>query len=372
MVSARHRRYFLFLRITITSMIYSSTVSPKNPKPIKLLEFARQFKRGSEFVSKRYVFSTDRRLTADSEGSVHVHYAPEGTNPEDFYKMVFGETARDLKVKHILMRDTYKLGNMIRLPDLDEVLQLDVSLDKYKYSKPLKRITFATTSDKQTSTFMISASGSIQIIASKPIGKNKLSVIRSIKYIKDLITAIPHVLGPKTGTRLKRPTTMRAVPGVKAKTPQVCIGHHRARPDPYNFTGKCKDPGYAPMDGGIHYSKARNKAAKKLNWYGPCCERITGRAPDAVHFTANDFPEKFLMPKRTADQIIARSTGKRKTFIETIVYGYSPDDPSAEAGTKYAGTSVVERRAYKGLIDLLATNKNQMIKKIVDCYVKSA
>ena len=62
---------------------------------------------------------------------------------------------------------------------------------------------------------------------------------------------------------------------------------------------------------------------------------------------------------------------KRKEFARRLIYGYQPDRPSQDnkAANYIPKTKIIEKRNYKGLLELMNTmGKESIIKYIVSKY----
>lgn len=330
---------------------------------------------------------TKVRIAADS--SMHILYGPDNLDPKKIYENIFGKNSSELRLKYTLKRFTFSVIQQTKNIDmalLNRFLKNDVTLENYKYSTTLKRIMFAHTSDSQTMTFMINRTGKVQVILTKSSGRHKLSEQHAKTFLKDLIHNIPGLSKPVfQGLDEQNIKNIRSMDDAFRKNtplkPQVCTGNNKLTPTPYAFAGKCSKKGYAVMDEGVHYSKARNARVKAIDRYGPCCYKITGKSASKVGFDSNKLPGLFIVPVMNHDKFVKNCTGKRKIFIRRIIHGF-PNDKYAQdskikndmvvdnkAANYNPGTKVIEKRAYKGLLDIITErNKTRMIRKILNIY----
>lgn len=308
-------------------------------------------------------------IQVTSSSSIHILHGNDDIDPKKLFLLIFPNTPiSDINVLYTIRRHVHDIGKSIKIIELHGILSRDKQLHNYKYSDKFMRISFIRTIATQNMFFTINRTGKIQILLSPPKtragkvipGKFSLSVSKAVKYISNMISAIPDI----TTKTVTNDTNVRPIPNMRKKLqPQVCNGNNKMVPIPYAFAGRCEKQMFAPDDDGIHYSKAKNKEAKKLDRYGPCCYKVTGKSGNNVSFNSTSFPSTFIVPKLTYDQFIKKCTGKRHTFVYRLVYGYTPPGIDNKAANYIYGTKKIEPRSYKGLLSLLKDPK--MINKII-------
>jgi hypothetical protein len=313
-------------------------------------------------------------VNVSSDSSIHILHGQDDIDPEKVYTAIFKNVnPRDIKVVYTVKRAVYSFGQDIKIVALNKILQRNIRLQDYKYSDKFRRISFTVTK-KQNMTFIINSTGKVQIILSPPKtngkvipGKFKLKMENAIDYIKDAID-IPDIMYPK----IDSDTNVRSISAIKRKNvkPQVCNGNNKMVPIPYAFAGKCERLQYAPSDEGVHYSKAKKENIKKIDQYGPCCYKVTGKNGNNVSFNETSLPVSFVPAKITSDQFIKKCTGKRRIFVYRIVNGFTPRGTDNKAANYIPGTRIIEKRGYKGLLSMLTGQKNNTIKEIIRMYVK--
>jgi hypothetical protein len=161
-------------------------------------------------------------------------------------------------------------------------------------------------------------------------------------------------------------------------------------------------------DEGISWKTAdKIRPMKGYDFYEPCCKKITGDFEFPVGFydpRKNDNIDKVLKQiilgnNINHDDLIINSTGDKKIFLRRLIYGFpnhiaktKPElfdsDKDIDSHTKYGidydeklgyidkkaatavpgTTDIRESRVYKGLKELLTTNKNDTVEHIVKCY----
>jgi hypothetical protein len=333
------------------------------------------------------------KVRVASDASCHILYGPDTMDPKKVYRSIFRKESGSLK--YTMKRFTYTITtDTINMDLLDSFLKRDITITKYKYSKKMKRVQFKHASPVQNITVLINSTGRSQIILSKPSGRH-LNEQNAIDFVKSLMGSMPDdTFEPKFEIPAEdRIENIRSMQGVFKKNtrakPQVCIGKNRLVPKPYTFSGNCIQRDYAVDDNGTHYKKARNLRVRNIDRYGPCCYKINGKSPGAVNFNVKTFPVTFVrkdqgLSKRALmtkiDKIINKSTGKRKVFVRRIVYGFPnnkyPKDKATvndleidnKAANYKPGSKIIDRRSYKGLLELINKDKSKAIRKILKCY----
>jgi hypothetical protein len=331
-------------------------------------------------------------LRVSSDHSVHVLYGnPEELNPEDAYRAIFGEKDA-VSVKYTMNRFTYAFHKDLKMTKLNNILR-QFELEKYVYHNVVKvkraasaaktdvafkRITFTKIKNQKMS-FIIFSSGKIQIVLTRREDTaDKLNASVAKKWISKILTDHPEVTLDRANIAnfaSFKITNIRPIPGKKVIKPQVCNTKGKITPVPYSFGGKCNTPGYSPSDEGISYSKSKDTKVNRLDWYGPCCYKVTGKSAGKAKFDSTSLPDTFVKSDLSTSQLISKSgdKSKRKEFIKRLINGYKPEGIDNKAANYIPGTTIIEKRGYKGLKELLSgneTNRHRMITTIMTKYAK--
>jgi hypothetical protein len=291
------------------------------------------------------------------------------------------------------------------------------SISNYKFLFNLSLISFTLNVGTIKAYVEIRVRGNVKILISNGSIYNKIDsdqLIKVAKFLKPLFIENESVLLVKTEAEiLKENKIHNIIKPLEYKRnteiqPQICTGPTRSKPFPYSFKGICPKKNEGMNDEGISWTTAdKVRPMRVYDFYEPCCKKITGEYELPVRFydprkndnIDNVFKQIILGNNINHDDLIINSTGEKKIFLRRLIYGFpnniakkKPElfdsDKDIDSHTKYgieydeklgyidnkAATAVPgtpgkrESRVYKGLKELLTTDKDDTIEHIVKCY----
>jgi hypothetical protein len=291
------------------------------------------------------------------------------------------------------------------------------SISNYKFLFNLSLISFTLNVGTIKAYVEIRVRGNVKILVSNGSIYNKIDsdqLIKVAKFLQPLFIENESILLVKTEAEILKENKIYNI--IKPVTytrkgyiqPQVCTGANRSKQFPYSFKGVFPKKNEGMNDEGISWKTAdKIRPMKGYDFYEPCCKKITGDFEFPVGFydpRKNDNIDKVLKQiilgnNINHDDLIINSTGDKKIFLRRLIYGFpnhiaktKPElfdsDKDIDSNTKYGidydeklgyidkkaatavpgTTDIRESRVYKGLKELLTTNKNDTVEHIVKCY----